>query len=105
MRRTPIPTLEEIPATPDDYSRELEDFLPLSLIPADDASLRSLAIKMFNLSEDDCNGETTHKSDKSFHGAYKQMLLRPKDLPDIAAVRYWEKFEAGPSECRPPGRL
>jgi hypothetical protein len=30
---------------------------------------------MFNLSEDDCNGETTHKSDKSFHGAYKQMLL------------------------------
>jgi len=37
--------------------------------------------------------------------AYKQMLLRPKDLPDIAAVRYWEKFEADPSECSPPGRL
>ena len=37
--------------------------------------------------------------------AYKQMLLRPKDLPDIAAVRHWEKFGAGPSECRPPGRL
>ena len=34
-----------------------------------------------------------------------KMLLRPKDLPDIAAVRYWEKFGAGPSECRPPGRL
>jgi hypothetical protein len=37
--------------------------------------------------------------------AYKQVLLRPKDLPDIAAVRNWEKFRAGPSECRPPGRL
>jgi hypothetical protein len=35
MRRTPIPTLEEIPATPDDYRRALEDFLPLGLIPAE----------------------------------------------------------------------
>jgi hypothetical protein len=93
MRRTPIPTLEEIPATPDDYSRDLEDFLPLSLIPADDASLRSLAIKMFNLSEDDCNGETTHKSDKGFHGAYKQMLLdlssTPARTPGGIAWKCW----------------
>ncbi|HET6192538.1 MAG TPA: hypothetical protein VFE59_36690 [Trebonia sp.] len=37
--------------------------------------------------------------------AYKQVLLRPKDLPDIAAVQNWEKFGAGPSECGPPGRL
>jgi hypothetical protein len=37
--------------------------------------------------------------------AYKRMLLRPKDLPDIAAVRNWEKFGACPSECGPLGRL
>jgi hypothetical protein len=37
--------------------------------------------------------------------AYKQVLLRPKDLPDIAAVRNWEKFGADPSECGPSGRL
>jgi hypothetical protein len=76
MRRTPIPTLEESPTTPDGYMRALDDLLPLSLIPTDDAGLRSLVVKMFNLSEHDCNnGEGTPGGGKSFNDSYKQMLL------------------------------
>jgi hypothetical protein len=80
MRRTPIPTLEEIPATPDGYMRALDDLLPLSLIPADDAKLRSLAIKMFNLEERDCNGVVTHESDKC-DDPYQKMLLDLSSTP------------------------
>ena len=93
MRRTPIPTLEEIPATPDGYSRALDDLLPLSLIPTDDAGLRSLVVKMFNLSEQDCNGEVTPKGDKSFNDAYRQMLLdlssTPARTPGGVAWKCW----------------
>jgi hypothetical protein len=81
MRHTPIATFEEIPATPDGYMRALDDLLPLSLIPTDDAGLRSLVVKMFNLDERDCNGEVTPDGDKSFNDAYKQMLLDLSSTP------------------------
>jgi hypothetical protein len=80
MRRTPIPTLEEIPATPDGYMRALDDLLPLILIPTDDAGLRSLVVKMFNLSEQDCN-EGTPEGGKSSNDSYKQMLLDLSSTP------------------------
>jgi hypothetical protein len=54
--------------------RALGDLLPLSLIPTDDAGLRSLVIKMFNLDEHNCN-EVPPEGDKSFNESYRQMLL------------------------------
>jgi hypothetical protein len=86
MKSTPIPTFEEIPATPDGYMRARDDLLPLSLIPADDAGLRSLAIKMFNLEERDCNNvvEVPPEGDKSFNDSWRQMLL---DLSSTPAPR------------------
>jgi hypothetical protein len=94
MRRTPIPTLEESPTTPDGYMRALDDLLPLSLIPTDDAGLRSLVVKMFNLSEHDCNnGEGTPGGGKSFNDSYKQMLLdlwsTPARTPGSIAWKCW----------------
>jgi hypothetical protein len=77
MRSTPIPTFEEIPATPQGYMRALDDFLPLSLIPADDAGLRSLVVKMFNLEER--NGNNVIEA--GFSEAHKQMLLDLSSTP------------------------
>jgi hypothetical protein len=90
MKHTPIPTLEEIPATPDGYMRALDDLLPLSLIPADDAGLRSLVVKMFNLEERDCNiGGEASEGGKT----YQQMLLdlssTPARTPGGIAWKLW----------------
>jgi hypothetical protein len=89
MKSTPIPTLEEIPATPDGYSRALDDLLPLALIPPDDAGLRSLVVKMFNLEERNCNNVI----EAGFSDAHQQMLLNlsstPARTPGGIAWKLW----------------
>jgi hypothetical protein len=77
MKQTPIPTLEEIPATPDGYSRALEDLLPLALIPTDDAALRSFVVKMFNLEERNCNNAIEGDN----FGSYRKMLTDLSSTP------------------------